>query len=137
MTGLKDTDKNKEWQFAALLLSGASLAISNGGGPRGWSHGSLWNYANARFDAAVDAPGAKLSPKRSDGCKLSTCIWIYLYNLDKTHICEQALPLPRLIIDQKGKQEASRPHRQQVQHPGLVTSFSALSLVGQLNQDHL
>lgn len=30
MTGLKDTDKNKEWQFAALLLSGASLAISNG-----------------------------------------------------------------------------------------------------------
>lgn len=61
MTGLKDTDKNKEWQFAALLLSVARLAIWNGGGPRTSSHGSLWNYANARFDAAVDAPGAKLS----------------------------------------------------------------------------
>lgn len=33
MTGLKDTDKNKEWQFAALLLSGATLAIYNGGVP--------------------------------------------------------------------------------------------------------
>ena len=33
VTGLKDTDKNKEWQFAALLLSGANLAIYNGGVP--------------------------------------------------------------------------------------------------------
>lgn len=69
MTGLKDTDKNKEWQFAALLLSGASLAISSSGGPRRSSHGSLWNYANVPFDAAVDAPGANLSPKRSDGLR--------------------------------------------------------------------
>lgn len=35
MTGLKDTDKNKEWQFAALLLSGAKLAFYSGGGPSG------------------------------------------------------------------------------------------------------
>lgn len=33
MTGLKDIDKNKEWQFAALLLSGANLAIYNDGVP--------------------------------------------------------------------------------------------------------
>lgn len=34
VTGLKDIDKNKEWQFAALLLSGAHRAICNGGVPR-------------------------------------------------------------------------------------------------------